>query len=516
LRDGNKILKQPTITTKSLLQKKRQQNFYILPVFFTLSHIKQTTLCEPLHAPLKSHCIQLQWSPPSAYFLLEKNFHYMYKCDQETAQSYSRASTIKYHNTFIKTSQELPTIKTSSTVKDLYALQKVFVPIHDVSYHQFSVELAKNNIFLHRRVDIKQPLLSPEFLSLFSYRDEINTEIAIFADPNQKDLCQFVITFSDLQKLNNAITPLCNHIYFLLDQSSAIASNQFYAFKQGIFEALRYLTTPIFFQIITFNQKTWESVQMKEIQKAFFSDHNLREILQQIHPSTTQGSSLKVFLSAIQYIQQKAQDNPNEFYTLILFSNGNFLQYSKQNRKDLSTLLSLPDNLSLHSVTIGYKNDDVILECLAKLGRGEYFSSPSYISFPRKFAAFLKLRQNPLITHSLIQCIHPAQNDITSFLLYKNRSPMLFANKSISIYGETRRTDDLYFILQAKSKDKWINIVKRCSLCKHENNVVSSLMKKNMHKQCAFMKFIEDIITYKKKEEEYYSFLFNDENLHLY
>ena len=301
---------------------------------------------------------------------------------------------------------------------------------------------------------------SLEFLQTYSLGDEFKVDAHVLS---KMDRTGYVFSLQVSPYDRECVAPIPNHVYFILDKSASIEKHRFEAFKDGVIQSLNHIGKETSFNIITFDQ-TYANLSITELAPTKSSIQYVKKSLEKVTQKTT--SSFSTLISAIEEIQAKANIS-NEPHTVILLSNGHFLKNFRINRESFYKIFHAPsDNFSIFTAAISDNNNDFMLESLAKLGRGEFLYSQTHSAFPRKLSLLVKRLQKPIATDFSIYCMDPNQK--ITFAQDPLSSPLFFGSRPYTIYGVAEKLENLKFIIQAKSGDKWINIVKEIDLSRAE------------------------------------------------
>lgn len=303
-------------------------------------------------------------------------------------------------------------------------------------------------------------LPSLELLQTYSLSDDFKVDAHILQKPDKNGF-SFSLQISPYD--HECLEPIPSKVYFILDRSSSIESHRFNAFKNGLLQSLAHLHPSSSFNIITFDQ-SWEKLSPEDLKPSKSSTQYMKKSLEKVHQKWS--SSFPTLLSVLNELQKQAEIN-DEPHTVIILSNGHFLKNLRYNRESFQKLFHAPtDNFSLFTAAISDNNNNFMLDLIAKLGRGEFLHSQTHAAFPRKLAVLVKRLQRPLASDLRVTLLDPSKKITLSH--YIKAAPLLFSDKLYNIYGSTDKLEAINLIIQGKSGDKWINIVKKIDLTKAE------------------------------------------------
>jgi hypothetical protein len=301
-----------------------------------------------------------------------------------------------------------------------------------------------------------------EDLQTYSLSDDFKIDAHVLPKPDRSGYA-FSLQLSPYD--HECIDPIPNHVYFILDRSSSIESHRFSSFKSGIVQALSQLHESASFNIFTFDQN-YDKLCADDLRPSKSSIQYVKRNLDKVGQKWS--SSFVTLLTLLEEIQKQAEKS-DEPYTVIILSNGQFLKNLRFNKEALHKLFHQNNsNVSICTAAISDNNNTFMLDLLAKLGRGEFLYSQTHSAFPRKLAVLVKRLQRPLASDVCVSLA--TTNDKVTFSHFTQTAPLLFADKLYHIYGQTEKLQDLHVVIQGKSGNKWINIVKKIDLKKAEKN----------------------------------------------
>ncbi|MCH9630115.1 MAG: hypothetical protein S4CHLAM37_01080 [Chlamydiia bacterium] len=294
-------------------------------------------------------------------------------------------------------------------------------------------------------------------LNTTSFESEFNAEIEIIPNTKEKGYL-FAITL-DIENKKQFERPPQNFI-FMVDKSGAIEKNRFQVFKQAVAKSLAYLKDGDTFNIVTFDNQ----VAPMSKDAVFYSastKHGAKRYLE------TQRRSYKYALPDIYDVLMHANHlakNSELPTTVFLLTNGKTLEDFDTQSEILSHIVSMNrDHFTLFTACASHSNNNLMLEIISNLNKGEFLHSQTHAAFPRKFAAFVKHA-----SHLMANNIHvsAAKSDLNVELeFYPNNAlaSNLYIDKPYTIVGKIDRLSDFELILQGKFGDQWLNLKKNIS-----------------------------------------------------
>lgn len=300
-------------------------------------------------------------------------------------------------------------------------------------------------------------LPSLQDLNTTTFSDEFVAELEITPNPKEKGYL-FSLT---LEVANKELfdRPAQNFI-FLVDRSGAIDKNRFQVFKQAVVKALSYLKEGDTFNIITFDNEL-SPMSTKEVYVSASTKHGAKRFLE------TQKRSYKyaypdiyATLTKVHKIA-KHSELPS---TVFLLTNGKTLEDFDTQNESLSRLLAdNKDDFTLFTACASQSNNNLMLEILSTLNKGEFLHSQTHAAFPRKFASFVKHA-----AHLMANSIHVtavSKDPSLNLEFYPNESlaQNLYIDKPYTVIGKIDKLTDFEIIVQGKFQDRWMNLTKKVS-----------------------------------------------------
>lgn len=278
-------------------------------------------------------------------------------------------------------------------------------------------------------------------LRTISYKDEFASTSS--AMPGDNGEYYFSITLTPNEHI--AFPPIPQTVFFLIDRSSHISSEQFNSFQRGVIRALPYLPHNSRFNIAFFDQKISLlhpidlEIGSESIQKAsaFVRSANKRLLF---------GAS--DIYSALQTIQSEGPSLTHTAY--ILLTNKKSLQSGKNSELLANFIRDYRELCTLYIASIG---DNIIdIPCVE-----ESLYSDTHATFPRRLASLVKNVSFPIANHLKISAITEDPN--LHIELFPN-SHIIHQDKPFIIYGKMDHLKNFQLILQGNNVNSWINITK--------------------------------------------------------
>lgn len=301
-------------------------------------------------------------------------------------------------------------------------------------------------------------------LHTISYRDEFSsTTNAMLSDTGEY---YFSITLMPNRYI--AFPPIPQTIFFLIDRSSHITSEQFHSFQRGVIQSLSYIPNNSRFNIAFFDQKI-----------SFLHSTDLKIESETIYRASSFVRSGKRFIfspsniySVLNTIQSEV--SPISHTTYILLTNRKSLQAGKNIQLLSNFIRDNREICTLYLASIGDNITDIP-------NVEESLYSDTHAAFPRRFATLVKNISFPIANHVKISTITEDPN--LHIELFPN-SHVIHQDKPFIIYGKMDHLKNFQLILQGNNLNSWINITKSIvfnmpchstkSLVKHFNKAKKS------------------------------------------
>lgn len=278
-----------------------------------------------------------------------------------------------------------------------------------------------------------------EDLRTVSYREEFTSTVN--AMPSTAGEYYFSITLTPNHHI--AFPPIPQTIFFLIDRSSHITSEQFNSFKRGVIRSLPYIPDNSRFNIAFFDQKvtylhtTDLEADAESIQRA---------------DAFVRSGNKKILLgdSNIYTVLDLTQNGAHSHTTYILLTNRKSLQ-SRDNSRFLSNFIREHREIcTLYIASIGDNLSDIV-------EAEEAVCSDTHAAFPRRLATVVKNISFPIANHLKVAAI---TEDPSLHIELFPSSSVIHQDKPFVIYGKIDRLKSFQLILQGNNLNSWINVTK--------------------------------------------------------
>ncbi len=284
---------------------------------------------------------------------------------------------------------------------------------------------------------------------------EFSVELAWMPKANSKRY-SYAITLKTCESAHFARIP--QNIHFVIDNTLPLDKTKISTYKGGILRALPYIHQDDCFNIISYEDGliSFSPVPLavtpssKAAARAYLNGLSLKRS----HKKTNTYKMLN-------QIYTELQDQPG-LHTVLLLTDGQSLPFLPKKGEEARTLVLNNQNLfSLYPASSGSQVAHRHLQILSATQRGRPFYAPNLVSFPRKFAAFVKKLNEP-IARDLYPVVLPSNPDTKHRLYTENpRLPNLYRSTPLVIYGETDSLEPFTLMLQARLKGRYVNISKK-------------------------------------------------------
>lgn len=313
---------------------------------------------------------------------------------------------------------------------------------------------------------------------------ELSVDLAWMPKANSKRYA-YAITLKACETAH--FTRIPQTLHFVIDNTLPLEKAKLSTYKGGILRALPYIHPDDSFNIISYEDGlvSFSPVPLavtpssKAAARAYLNELSLKRS----HKKTNTYQMLNE-------LYEELQDQPG-LHTVLLLTDGQSLPYlSKKGEEARKLVLNNQRLFSLYPTSSGTQVAHRHLQILSAIQRGHPFHASSLVSFPRKFAAFVKKLDEP-IARDLYPVILPSNPDAKHRLYTESpRLPNLYRSTPIVIYGETDSLEPFTLMLQARLKGRYVNISKKMTFSPHPSSS-AQLFDQQIYDENA--KFVSDL-----------------------
>ncbi len=295
---------------------------------------------------------------------------------------------------------------------------------------------------------------STEALETLSFGDSFETQVEY--RKSKENGYDFAVTLKPKPHLQ--MFTASQHLVFVVDSSSSIKKHRYEVFKEGVFNALKYLKDGDTFSLLFVDSKIdaysrtptdWnkENVQLA---RRFIEKRPYKGLI-------TRFSPFDILREVNGYLSDTKQN------VVILITDGNKLDTIAKHRDDLLTLESeQAGNFALFTAAASSHNNLGMLDLLSAMNNGEMMYSQTNAAFPRKLAVFVKHIEKMLAKHVSLNQVGKATNGLV-FASNSKLCPPLFSDRPYVVYGHTQTLEDFDIMIQAFNGTQFINVLQRIS-----------------------------------------------------
>lgn len=327
-----------------------------------------------------------------------------------------------------------------------------------------------NNAVRHTNKNLDE-LPSLDELNTTTLSEEFLSEVQVTPYKDGKGYL-FAVT---IEPINNKLFERAPHNFlFLVDKSGSIQKPRYDAFRAAVSKSLKYLQEGDTFNIMTFDSKL-TAFSQNSVYYTPSSKHAAKHFIE-TQPRSTKYALPNLYKLLIQAHEiAKKSELPT---SVILLTNGKTLEDFSTNNDMLSYLVNANnDNFTLYATCASRNNNQVMLEVLSTLNKGEFMHSQTFAAFPRKVASIVKHAGN-LLAHS-IHLSAVKNSGYIEFFPDPKLTRNLFSDKPYTIIGYAEKLCDFELVLQGRLGHHWLNLKKEISLKQAERNG------KTLHKELA-------------------------------
>ncbi len=293
-------------------------------------------------------------------------------------------------------------------------------------------------------------------LNTTTLSEEFTTDVQITPYRKGKGYL-FAVTIEPISKKLFSRAP--HNFLFLVDKSGSIQKPRFDIFKAAVSKSLKYLQEGDTFNIMTFDSKLTR-FSKDSVYYSASSKHAAKHFIES-QPRSNKYALPNLYKLLIQAHEISKKSNLPT--SVILLTNGKTLEDFSTNNDLLSYLVNANnDDFTLYANCASHNNNQVMLEILSTLNKGELMHSQTFAAFPRKVATVVKHAGN-LLAHSIHVSTTKSSSHV-EFFPDSKLSRNLFSDKPYTIIGYAEKLCDFELILQGRLGQDWLNLKKEISL----------------------------------------------------
>ncbi len=297
----------------------------------------------------------------------------------------------------------------------------------------------------------------PDIASVVEWQNLFAVEVHAAPRKNEEE---WLFSISLTPKKDTMAYALKQNYHFIIDCPQNAPRQRIPAYKEAVQRALEYIGSKQSFNIYILDEKGAAFAQ-EPVPGTATQIANAQAFLER-----KKHKGKKSRLDLLQVLHEIAQlpNAPDELHTIILLSDGDLMHGRKGKREEFySWLWKQRGKIALYAASIGEEKPSLDLVLFTSASGGRVLMSPTYTGFPRRF------------TKLVLDLQHPLAKDVTIDLRSKNPQhpvalasdtvlPPLFAGQSYTLVGTAPAPTDFIFLLEGKSKGRYVEISKHLSL----------------------------------------------------
>lgn len=293
-------------------------------------------------------------------------------------------------------------------------------------------------------------------LETSSYSDSFDADLVFLPKEEGKGYV-FALTLIPRPDLN--LPKLTQHITFLIDRSNSIQQARLNSTKAAVSKALESLNENDTFNIIAFDSKI-EKMSPNYLPCLKRSCLLAEDFISKIQLGSFFSSS---DLSKPLFLTVPGKIGHDEIHTAILLTDGETLGKRGAQRSILSDWTAYnAGKVALFAIGM-HDHHLATLDAVTAINRGKLLNAPNGRGMKRKLLKLLKQIQNPIAKNLSCHAIGRNPASKITLLPKSTQMPHLYLDQPYVILGETDTLDDFILFVQAKLKDRWLNIKKTVS-----------------------------------------------------
>ncbi len=339
--------------------------------------------------------------------------------------------------------------------RSAYMTTALFAPTHSPFSHKQRSASAYSATRRYRQPGAYLASLPlPGDLQTFSLNNAFETTLRYTKCSHQKGYL-FALDI----KPNKALAfPAPSHNFiFVVDASGTIKRRRFQAFKEGVSTALHYLKADDSFNILVVDSHA-VAFRPAPVSWSKKSAYTARRFLKEkpYRGFYSKDDAFSLLKLASNYF---VEDKKN---IVVLMTDGHLLGPLKQHSTDFEQLARYTADFSLFATTASNHNNLAMLDLVSTVTGGELMYSSTHAAFPRKLAVLVKNLGQSIASTVCVQAASPLSTEVT-FYPDQNIYPVLYGNRTYTIYGVIDHPQDFDLLLQGKGAQYWINAKQRVS-----------------------------------------------------
>ncbi len=298
----------------------------------------------------------------------------------------------------------------------------------------------------------------PRFAVVAEWHDLFTIDIRIMPSKQEEGILFSIVLTPKKEAFSHTFK---QNYHFIVDGSHASSRHRLPVYKRAIARALSQLDACQNFNIYIIDQHGSE-FQSLPVPCNERNHAKARDFLEK-EKSSSKTATKKGLLSLLLKIANLPKQH-DELHTVILLSDGHLLTGNEKKDRRLYSWLLSHHQIPIYAATIEDEERPLDLQLFTSASGGKLLISQTHAAFARKFTKMIMDLKYPLATNVAIDI--QSKNPQTALTLASPKSvyPQLFADKSATFVGSARAAEDFTFLLEARGKDRLVEINKHLSL----------------------------------------------------
>ena len=332
------------------------------------------------------------------------------------------------------------------------------------------------------------PFPSLEKLQTASLKDLFDVQLS-YCRESQDGEYLFALTL--IPKQPSSLKQMQQNFLFLVDKSSSITKPRFETMRHSVASSFNQMISSNKFNIISFahNMQIMADVFCKSSQQFFKMG---KRFLVEQQPATF--FSTTEIVPVLKYIRS-SRVSSSELYTIILLTDGEWLNRQKNYRLLEQWTRTNPDNISFYALAVKGDKNLPLLEFFTQRNKGSLITATTSKAMKRHLMKLVRSLQMPIAKNISLHSVPLDNQETVSLWSTSGDKANLYANEPFVILGRCKSLADFDLFIQGKNNNQWFNIKKRVSFSEAletKDRSLSKLWIRKLAYECYEKYFLEE------------------------
>lgn len=295
----------------------------------------------------------------------------------------------------------------------------------------------------------------PEIPGIAEWHDLFTIDVQMVPRKTEEDFLFSIVLTPKKEAMSYALK---QNFHFIIDCSSKTARHRMPIYKRAVQRALSYVGPKQNFNIYLFDQQA-VSFQNSPVRGTEKEISRAKEFLEkEKYKSKSRRTDLLSILEQIAAMPNQY----DELHTVILLSDGELLNEKKKGDY-YHWLKRNRGKIALYAASVG-EGRAFDLELFAAASGGKVINSSTNAAIARKLSKLVMDLQHPIAKEVSVDIRSKNPDSPLALASSEAMLPPLFASQSYTIVGSAQSPEDFTFLLEAITKDRFVEISKHLSL----------------------------------------------------